>query len=130
MIHVFEANGLNLCFEGPRLVAGQKEAGVIFSLHKDMNRIAIGFNGTEHDFAIRVLPCFRFEDADCPTGSGLFPAFLGIIYPQGHCFYAVTVLVDVLIDRAVSAQRRGENKGDFILTKHIGNRIVATGFKS
>jgi hypothetical protein len=53
----------------------------------------------------------------------------GIVHPQRDDFYAVAVVLEVLGNRRVRSERRGEYQPDFTLRQHIRSAVAHARFQ-
>ena len=129
VVDVFEADGRCRALGVPCLVARQEHAVVGLSLHEDVDGVSIGLDAAEDHLAIAILAGVRLECAHGAAGGGLLPALLRVVHPQGHGLHAVAVPIEVVVERTVRHERRGQDERDLVLAQHVADAVVATGFQ-
>lgn len=60
----------------------------------------------------------------------LLKDLLGVRHPEGHIFHAIAVQRDMLRDRMVAVDRRGEDQPNVALLHNVGDPIADAGFWS
>ena len=111
-----------------RVVAGQERAGVTFALDEGVHGVAIGGDAGGDDLAVFVGVGLGRFDGFCAAAGGFAPCGGCVLDDEGDGADAVSVLVDVLGDLGVGAERGGEDEADFSLLKDVGGAVAEAGF--
>ncbi len=94
-----------------------------------MNDVAVGVNAAHDQFAIIVLQRRRFHETLAAAFRRFVPGGSGVFHLQRDRLDAVTVFGDVIGDRIVRLERRGENKCQFVLANGVARSIFRSRFR-
>ena len=125
MVDVLEADGRRRALGVPRLKARQEHSIVGLTLHEDVDGVAVGLDAAQDHLAVSVLPRLGRERAHGPAGGGLLPALLRVVHPEGHGLHAIAVPVEVVVERTVRHEWRGQDERDLVLAQHVADAVVA-----
>ena len=117
-------------FGGHGYEPGQEDAAVVAALDEGVDGVAVGGDGGDAHFAVLVAEGLGLADAARAAAGGLAPGGFGVVHPQRDVADAVAVQADVLGDRVVGLQRRGEHEADLVLHQDVGGAVARAGLGS
>ncbi|MNY22783.1 hypothetical protein D3C86_1564220 [compost metagenome] len=106
------------------LVAGQEDAGVVGALDEGVDGVAVGRHAGEHDAAVGVGALGGLHDAGGATRNRLVVGEAGVVDDDGDVLDAVPVRLDVLGDRMIGGEGRGQDEADLALLEHVARAIA------
>ena len=130
VVDVLQPHGIRTASRVPGLIAREEDAVVGLSLHEDVDGVPVSLDGAEHHLAVPVLAGVRLEDAHGTARRGLLPALGRVIDPEGHGLDAIPVPVQVVVERTVGHERRGEHEGDLVLPQHVADAVGISGLEA
>ena len=93
-----------------------------------MDGVAVGGDAGGDDLAVFVGVGLGRFDGFCAAAGGFAPCGGRVLDDEGDGVDAVSVLVDVLGDLGVGAERGGEDEADFSLLEDVGGAVAKAGF--
>ncbi len=124
VVDELQAHRLGVVVALPGAVAGQEGAFIVVALHEDVHRLAVGVDAAAHHVTVLILLAHGLHEALRAALGGLLPGLLRIGHPQGDHLHAITVLADVLVDRALRVHWRGEHQADLVLLQHVAGAVL------
>ena len=110
--------------------AGEKNAPVTAALDERVHGVAIGGDGGNAHFPIGVAQAFGLAHAAGAASRRRAPGRFGIVHPQRDVADTVAVPADVIVDRVVGPQRRGQHEADLPLAQDITGLVARAGLRT
>ena len=124
-------HGVKLFFQVMSFESWQEESFVINSLDESMNCIAICSNGSNNDWAVLILQCFRSSDTLGSSRDCFIVDPLCIIDKECDVLNSISVLREFLWEISVArVQGRDECEDDLSIRDNMGAVISVTGLKT
>ena len=130
MIDILNANLLRIVIRFPFPEPWHERAVVILPFDKQMDDLAISVDSAHHDFAFVILQRLRLQITFATALRRFFPCWSCVLNCQRKHFHAVAMFVMVVCDRMIRPQRRGQDKGQLVLTDRIARPILHSRFRS
>ena len=112
------------------VVAGREGAVVVAPIHEGVDDLAVGVDRRPAQHALLALELGGLERRSRAALGRLLPGRGGVVDGEGDVVHAVAVLVDVLRDLAVGAERRGEDEADVVLDQHVAGAVPNAGLQA
>ena len=81
------------------------------------------------DLAVLVAQRLGLAHAARAARGGLAPGRFGVVHPQGDVAHAVAVQPDVIGDRMIGRQRRGQHEADLVLHQDVRGAVARAGLR-
>ena len=106
-----------------RAIAGKERALVVRPVDEGVDRVTVGGDRRPANHAVLVLDVVGLLDRACAAFRGALPRPVDVLDVKRDVPDAVPVPLDVVRDRTVRAERRGQDQPDLPLLEHVRGAV-------